>query len=148
LFPGGLLAGTILSSRVGARGRTETMVLSGSILSSAAVAVQAIFLLSGHVTPVAIFLPGFFQTMAQGIALPYGQAAAMAVIPRLSGTASGASVFVQYFSGAAFAQLYGLVANGTPKPMVLIAALSSSLCLASGAIPFLLARRQVQAAKV
>jgi len=55
---------------VGARGATETMVLLGSILSVAAVTVQAIFLLSGHVTPAAIFLPGFFQTLAQGIALP------------------------------------------------------------------------------
>jgi hypothetical protein len=67
LFPAGLFVGTFLSSRVGARGATETMVLLGSILSVAAVTVQATFLLSGYVTPAAIFLPGFFQTLAQGI---------------------------------------------------------------------------------
>ena len=141
LFPGGLFVGTFLSSRVGARGATETMVLLGSILSVAAVTVQAIFLLSGYVTPAAIFLPGFFQTLAQGIALPYGQAAAMGTIPRLAGTASGASVFVQNFCGAVFAQLYGLIADGTPEPMILITALGSFLCLVAGALPFFLARR-------
>jgi Major Facilitator Superfamily len=50
LFPGGLLIGTFLSSRVGARGATETMVLLASILSVATATIQAILLLSGHVT--------------------------------------------------------------------------------------------------
>ena len=138
LFPGGLFVGTFLSSRVGARGATETMVLLGSILAMAAATVQAIFLLSGYVTPATIFLPGFVQTLAQGIALPYGQAAAIGTIPRLAGTASGASVFVQNFCGAVFAQLYGLVADGTPEPMILIMALGSFLGLVAGALPFLL----------
>ena len=141
LFPAGLFVGTFLSSRIGARGTTETMVLLGSILSVTTVTTQAIFLLSGYVTPATIFLPGFFQTLAQGIALPYGQAAAMSIVPRIAGTASGASVFVQYFCGAVFAQLYGMVADGTPKPMILITALGSFLCLAAGALPFFLARR-------
>jgi DHA1 family bicyclomycin/chloramphenicol resistance-like MFS transporter len=84
LFPGGLFVGTFLSSRIGARGTTETMVLLGSILSVTTVTTQAIFLLSGYVTPATIFLPGFFQTLAQGIALPYGQAAAMGTVPRIA----------------------------------------------------------------
>jgi MFS transporter, DHA1 family, multidrug resistance protein len=107
----------------------------------ATVTIQAIFLLSGYVTPAAIFLPGFFQTLAQGIALPYGQAAAMATISPLAGTASGVSVFVQNLCGAVFAQLYGLVADGTPEPMIMITALGSFLCLVAGALPFFLARR-------
>jgi DHA1 family bicyclomycin/chloramphenicol resistance-like MFS transporter len=65
----------------------------------------------------------------------------MGTVPRIAGTASGASVFVQYFCGAVFAQLYGMVADGTPKPMILITALGSFLCLAAGALPFFLARR-------
>jgi hypothetical protein len=60
----------------------------------------------------------------------------MGTIPRLAGTASGASVFVQNFCGAVFAQFYGLVADGTPEPMILITALGSFLCLVAGALLF------------
>ena len=38
--------------------------------------------------------------MAQGIAMPYGQAAAMAEIPRLAGTAAGIGVFLQHLFAA------------------------------------------------
>jgi DHA1 family bicyclomycin/chloramphenicol resistance-like MFS transporter len=137
-FPAGYFLGNLISSRVGSRGPTEAMVLTGSILSMAAVAIQAALLLSGHVTPLVIFLPGFFLTMGQGIALPYGQTAVIATIPKLAGTAAGIGVFVQNFCGAFFAQLYGLIANGTAEPMVLMTMLASSLCLVAGALPFLL----------
>jgi DHA1 family bicyclomycin/chloramphenicol resistance-like MFS transporter len=137
-LPAGYFLGNLISSRVGNRGQTEAMVLAGSILSMTAVAIQAALLLSGHVTPIVIFLPGFFLTMGQGIALPYGQSAAIATIPELAGTAAGIGVFVQNFCGAFFAQLYGLVANGTAEPMALMTALAAFLCLVTGALPFLL----------
>ena len=120
LFPIGFFLGTVLSSRVGSRASNETMVLIGSVLAMTAVLVQALLLLSGMVTPLTIFLPGFFLTMSQGIALPYSQVGAMAVIPSLAGTAAGIGVFMQNFFGAIFAQIYGLFADGTPRPMVLI----------------------------
>ncbi len=118
LFPVGFFLGNLLTTRVGNRGAPETMVLLGSLLSIAAVAVQSSLLLTGTLTPLVIFLPGFFITMAQGIALPYGQAGAMATIPQLAGTAAGVGVFVQFFCGAVFAQIYGLLASGTPGPLV------------------------------
>ena len=70
------------------------MVLAGAVLAMVAVGSQAIALSSGWVVPLAFFLPGFFITMAQGISMPYGQAAAMAEIPRLAGTAAGVGVFM------------------------------------------------------
>ena len=63
---------------------------------------QAFALSSGLVVPLAFFLPGFFITMAQGIAMPYAQAAAMAEIPRLAGTAAGIGVFLQHLCAAVF----------------------------------------------
>ena len=141
LFPIGFFLGTVLSSRVASRASNETMVLIGSVLAMTAVLVQALLLLSGMVTPLAIFLPGFFLTMSQGIALPYSQVGAMAVIPSLAGTAAGIGVFMQNFFGAIFAQIYGLFADGTPRPMILIVSLCSLLCLLAGALPFWLARR-------
>jgi MFS transporter, DHA1 family, multidrug resistance protein len=145
LFPIGYFLGTVLSSRVGSRASNETMVLIGSVLAVTSVLVQALLLLNGMVTPITIFVPGFFLTMAQGIALPYSQVGAMAVIPSLAGTAAGMGVFMQNFWGAFFAQIYGLIADGTPRPMVLIVSLSGSLCLLAGVVPFWLARRATSA---
>ena len=51
--------------------------------------------------------------MAQGLSLSYAQAGAMATNPKLAGTAAGVGVFMQNFCGAAFAQLYGFLADGT-----------------------------------
>jgi DNA-binding NarL/FixJ family response regulator len=97
---------------------------------------------SGFVTPLAFFIPGTFITMAQGIAMPYAQVGAMAEIPRFAGTAAGVGVFMQNFFAAVFAQLYGLLADGTPWPMSAMAVAGGVLCLLAGAVPFALARRR------
>jgi DHA1 family bicyclomycin/chloramphenicol resistance-like MFS transporter len=117
------------------------MVLFGSLLALAAVAVQSSLLLAGYLTPLVLFAPGFFVTMAQGISLPYAQSGAMATAPKLAGTAAGVGVFVQNFLGAAFAQLYGMIADGTLAPMLETTALSVLLTLFVGALPFAMARR-------
>jgi DHA1 family bicyclomycin/chloramphenicol resistance-like MFS transporter len=141
LFPLGFFCGSLISTRLGERAAAETIVLAGSLLLVVAVAAQGLVLLTGHVAPLVFFVPGFLVTLSQGIALPFVQAAAMATVPRLAGTAAGIGVFVQNLLGAAFAQLYGLLADGTPTPMVATAALAASFGLASGAVPFVLLRR-------
>jgi MFS transporter, DHA1 family, multidrug resistance protein len=105
-----------------------------------AVLVQSSLLLSGHLSPLVLFLPGAFVTLGQGISLPFAQAAAMATIPRLAGTAAGIGVFAQNFFGAGFAQIYGILADGTPVPMMQMTAVTATLALVSGAIPWLLVR--------
>jgi DHA1 family bicyclomycin/chloramphenicol resistance-like MFS transporter len=65
----------------------------------------------------------------------------MAVIPGLAGTAAGIGTFLQFFLGAVFAQLYGLLADGTPGPMIATTAGASLLGLAMAIVPLLLARR-------
>jgi DHA1 family bicyclomycin/chloramphenicol resistance-like MFS transporter len=141
LFPIGFFTGSLISTRIGHKLSTETMVLAGSMLALAAVGGQALALSQGLVVPLAFFLPGFFLTMAQGIAMPHGQAAAMAEIPRFAGTAAGIGVFMQNFGGAVFAQIYGVLADGTPRPMMMIALLCAVLNVVVGAIPYLLKRR-------
>jgi MFS transporter, DHA1 family, multidrug resistance protein len=137
LFPIGFFTGNLISSRVGNRVSIETMVLTGSMLALASVSGQALVISYGWVTPLAFFVPGFFITMAQGIAMPYAQVGAMAEIPRFAGTAAGVGVFMQNFGAAVFAQLYGLLADGTPRPMMMMAVLCGFLTLIVGAIPFL-----------
>jgi DHA1 family bicyclomycin/chloramphenicol resistance-like MFS transporter len=141
IFPLGFATGSLIATRIGQRLSTETMVLTGSFLALAAVSGQALVLLHGIVVPLTFFLPGFFLTLAQGIAMPYGQAAAMAEIPRFAGTAAGIGVFMQHLCAAVFAQLYGFLADGTPRPMVAIAVFCGVLVLVAGAIPAVLKRR-------
>lgn len=137
LFPIGFFTGNFISTRVGGRVSTETMVLIGSVMALASVGGQAAVLSYGWVTPLAFFLPGTFITMAQGIAMPYAQVGAMAEVPRFAGTAAGIGVFMQNFGAAVFSQLYGVFADGTPRPMIMIAVLCGSLTLLVGVIPFL-----------
>src|SRR6478735_7667388 len=137
LFPIGFFTGNFISTRLGNRFSTETMVFAGSLLALAAVSGQAAVLSWGLVTPLAFFLPGTFITMAQGIAMPYAQAGAMNEIPRYAGTAAGIGVFMQNFGAALFSQLYGVFADGTPRPMIMIAVLCGTLTLIVGAIPLL-----------
>ena len=142
LFPLGFLCGSFISTRLSGRVVNENMVMAGATLSILTVGVQSAFLLSGHINPLVLFVPGFFVTMAQGISLPFGQAAAMAVNPKLVGMAAGLGVFMQNFGGAAFSQLYGLLANGTPGPLVVTTAITAMLSFVSGAIPFVMMRRR------
>jgi len=141
LFPLGFLSGNFITSRIGNRAANETMVLAGSLLMAATVAAQSSLLLGGRVTPLVLFAPGFFITLAQGISLPYAQSGAMATNTKLAGTAAGIGVFVQNFCGAAFAQLYGLFADGTVTPLMHTTAITALAGLVAGVVPFIIARR-------
>jgi len=142
LFPMGFFLGNLISSRVGNRVAGETMVLIGSVLAMVTVTGQALALSYGPLTPLAFFIPGTFITMAQGIAMPYATVGAMAEVPRFAGTAAGVSVFMQNFFAAFFAQIYGLRADGTPRPMIAIVLLCGLLILSAGSVPFLLKRHR------
>jgi DHA1 family bicyclomycin/chloramphenicol resistance-like MFS transporter len=147
VFPVGFFFGNWLSSRIGSRRSSEGMVLTGSLLSMATISVQAALLVSGMVAPWSLFLPGLLLTFSQGIALPYAQVGAMAAIPRRAGTAAGVGVFTQNMGAAVFTQLYGLFADGTPLPMVVIVTCSGILGLAAGALPFLYRKRAAHPSK-
>lgn len=118
MVPIGFIAGTLISSRIASRAPVERMVLIGAGLTLAAVSVQSGLLLSGHLSPLVLFVPGAFMTFAQGLSLPFAQAGAMAIVPRLAATAAGIGVFMQNLMGASMAQIYGLLADGTPVPLV------------------------------
>jgi DHA1 family bicyclomycin/chloramphenicol resistance-like MFS transporter len=86
-------------------------------------------LLSG----LALFLLGSGTSAAAG---------AMAVNPKLAGTAAGIGVFVQNFLGAAFAQLYGMIADGTAKPMMETTIVTATLGVIVGMIAFFSVRTE------
>ena len=118
------------------------MVLAGSVLVFATVAAQMTLLLSGHVSPLTLFVPGFLITLAQGIALPSAQSGAIAMVPSSIGTAAGIGVFTQMFIGAAMAQIYGVVATASIVPLALVSVASASLVLVCGLVPYRLMQRE------
>jgi DHA1 family bicyclomycin/chloramphenicol resistance-like MFS transporter len=85
----------------------------------------------------ALYIPGIFVSLAQGLSMPYAQAGAMAVDTELAGSASGAVVFSQFFWPAALQQLTGLLADGTWVPMASVhfAAVTGALLAAWMAAP-------------
>jgi DHA1 family bicyclomycin/chloramphenicol resistance-like MFS transporter len=135
LFPLGFLCGNFISTRLSGKVANEKMVFFGSTLQFVTICVQAAVLLSGYLSPLVLFVPGFFTTLSQGLSLPFGQAAAMSVNPRLAGMAAGIGVFMQNFCGAGFTLIYGFLSNGTPGPLVMTTAITSGLCFTAGSIP-------------
>ncbi|MBO0751435.1 MAG: MFS transporter [Bradyrhizobiaceae bacterium] len=136
VMPIGFIIGTVISTQIANRASIEWMVLVGSGVTLAAVAVQSILLLLGPVTPLVLFVPGAFITCAQGLSLPFAQAGAMATVPRLGGTAAGIGVFMQNFMGAGVAQIYGMLADGTSIPLVQTTVAIAILGLLSALLAF------------
>jgi MFS transporter, DHA1 family, multidrug resistance protein len=131
-FSGGYCFGNWISSRLSNKVDTDTMVLAGSLMFSATVLVQAVLTLTLPLTAMMIFIPGFLISVAQGLSLPNGQAGAMRVALSLSGSAAGIGVFLQIFWSAAFAQLYGFLADGTPVPLIWVEAGGTLAALVAG----------------
>lgn len=135
LFPLGYVFGNFLSSRL-SRVPIETMVLAGSLLLLVTEIGQAALIFIHYFTPMVIFIPGFLISVAQGLALPNAQAGAIRVAPHLAGTAAGIGVFLQMLCGGVFSQIYGLLADGTPTPMIVSVGISTILLTAAGLFVF------------
>ena len=128
-FPIGFMSGSFISGRVGANRSIEFMTTLGGLVGVANGVLLVGWLYFGGVSMAALYIPGTFVSLAQGLSMPYAQAGAMAVDPELAGSASGAVVFSQFFWPAALQQLTGLLADGTWVPMaaVHVAAVTGAL---------------------
>ncbi|MBI4529068.1 MAG: MFS transporter [Deltaproteobacteria bacterium] len=119
-FPVGFMTGSFISGRIGANRSIEFMTILGGVIGVANGALLAGWLYFGGVSMAALYIPGMFVSLAQGLSMPYAQAGAMAVDTELTGSASGAVVFSQFFWPAALQQLTGLLADGTWVPMAAV----------------------------
>jgi len=140
-YPIGFLLGNFLSSRLSGRIRTEAMVFTGSFILLLTAATQSTLIALDHVTPLTIFLPGFFVTCAQGLALPNSQSGAIIEAGPLAGTGAGIGAFMQLFAAAFFTQLYGFAADGTPVPMAVVISVCAVLSCSMGTVTLLMRRR-------
>jgi DHA1 family bicyclomycin/chloramphenicol resistance-like MFS transporter len=131
-FPVGFMAGSFISGRIGANRSIEFMTILGGVIGVVNGALLAGWLYFGGISMAALYIPGMFVSLAQGLSMPYAQAGAMAVDTELAGSASGAVVFSQLFWPAALQQLTGLLADGTWVPMAAVhfAAVTAALLTA------------------
>ena len=143
LFPLGYMSGNWIASHVSGRAPIDHMVLLGSALSFLVLAVQAALIFAGMLSPLLIFLPGGLTSFAQGLSMPNAQAGAMRVAPALAGTAAGLAVFVSTFLSAISVQLYGIMADGTPLPMLYLTMTGSLIGLGAAIAAFAIGRRAV-----
>ena len=131
-FPAGFMAGSFISGRIGARRSIEFMTILGGVVGVVNGALLAGWLYFGGVSMAALYVPGFFVSLAQGLSMPYAQAGAMAVDTELAGSASGAVVFSQLFWPAALQELTGLLADGTWVPMAAVQFAAVTIALLAG----------------
>ena len=119
-FPIGFITGSFISGRIGAKRSIEFMTIMGGVIGIVNGALLVAWFYFGGISMAALYIPGTFVSLAQGLSMPYAQAGAMAVDPELSGSASGAVVFSQFFWPAALQQLTGLLADGSWVPMATV----------------------------
>ena len=131
-FPVGFMTGSFISGRIGARRSIEFMTILGGVIGVANGALLAGWLYFGGISMAALYIPGMFVSLAQGLSMPYAQAGAMAVDTELAGSASGAVVFSQLFWPAALQQLTGLLADGTWVPMATVHFVAVTAALLAG----------------
>src|SRR5512147_425103 len=119
-FPIGFMSGSFISGRIGANRSIEFMTLLGGVIGVVNGILLIGWLYFGGVSMAALYIPGMFVSLAQGLSMPYAQAGAMAVDTELAGSASGAVVFSQFFWPAALQQLTGLLADNSWVPMAAV----------------------------
>ena len=131
-FPIGFMAGSFISGRISASRSIEFMTMLGGVIGVVNGALLVGWFYFGGISMAALYIPGMFVSLAQGLSMPYAQAGAMAVDSELAGSASGAVVFSQFFWPAALQQLTGLLADGTWVPMASVHFAAVTVALLAG----------------
>ena len=93
MVPMGFVIGTIIFKPGGESRFRQHMILHWGFYRVDRGLCAVEFVVVRVQSPLVLFLPGSFITLAQGLSLPFAQAGAMATIPRLAGTAAGIRCF-------------------------------------------------------
>lgn len=116
---GGFLIGSLIGPRFIGRVGLDRVIVFGAINIFVVVAIMAAIGLSGHLSVNAIMFPMFLTGISGGFVFPPAVAAAVGVIPRMSGSASGLLGFMQLGMGAIGTGLASLFGHETQVPVAL-----------------------------
>ena len=131
MMPFGFMVGNYIARHYGSRQHIDRLMLIGMTIAIAGIFLAFALLLAGWRHPLALFAPVSLTVLGNGITLPNAQAAAINEFPRLAGSASGLTGFLQMALSALAAQLVATVYNGTAYPLMFIMLAASLLSLIS-----------------
>ncbi|MDE0478133.1 MAG: multidrug effflux MFS transporter [Gammaproteobacteria bacterium] len=131
MMPCGFMAGTWIARHYGLRLHIDRLMLIGMMIAIVGICLAFVLLIAGWRHPLALFAPVSLTVLGNGITLPNAQAAAINEFPKLAGSASGLTGFLQMALSALAAQLVAAVYNGTAYPLMFIMLAASLLSLGS-----------------
>lgn len=128
----GYSAGNFLSGKFAAKLGVYKMIMLGNILGLISIAAMILWFLFGDATPIKLFGPMFFLSIANGLVLPSSMAGTVSVRPELAGSAAGLSGSFQMLFGALLSYFVGVVLplSTVPTAWPLILAMTVSLLAA------------------
>ncbi len=123
----GYMLGNFLAGRYSARIGMNRMVLAGTLVTTAGLALLLLLTLAGLSGPVVFFGLTVTMGLGNGIGLPSANAGILSVRPDLAGTASGLGGAIMIGGGAGLAALAGalLTPGSTELPLILLMLASS-----------------------
>ena len=124
LVSAGYALGSFIAARMATRLGARRLVLGGTLVNLAGVAVMGGLGLLGLFDALAIFLPMCVVAVGNGVSMPSGIAAAISVNPRVAGAASGLLGFLQMSVGAVATVAVGYLKDDDQMPMILVMAVS------------------------
>jgi len=105
----GFTLGSFLSGRTAKRHALTTMMILGRLVAAAGVAAGLALFLAGFVHAVSLFGAAVLVGLGNGITVPSSNAGALAVRPRLAGSASGLAGALSVGGGAVVTSITGAV---------------------------------------
>lgn len=127
MIPLGFMAGNYVARHAGSSRDIDELINTGGAIALSGIAAAILLQLAGLHHPLALFVPIAVAVFGNGITLPNAQAAAINEFPKMAGSASGLTGFLQMFLSAIAAQGVALIFNGTVYPLLLLMLVASLL---------------------
>jgi len=118
IIPAGFMTGNYVARHFNKALGLDRLIALGAGIGGICLAL--LLQLLGFNQPLALFLPIALATFGNGITLPNAQAAAINEFPKLAGSASGLTGFLQMGFSAVAAQFVAVIYNGTVYPLLLL----------------------------
>lgn len=127
MIPLGFMAGNFVARHAGSSRDIDELINTGGAIALAGIGAAILLQLAGLHHPLALFIPIAVAVFGNGITLPNAQAAAINEFPKMAGSASGLTGFLQMFLSAIAAQGVALIFNGTVYPLLILMLVASLL---------------------
>jgi MFS family permease len=129
IVPGGFILGSALVGRLGARRVRFDLMITGRVLTGAALLVGLALFAWGAAHPLAFFGPCFFIGLGNGLTMPAANARVLALRPDIAGTALGLAAALTGAGAGLVAFVSGLVVQPSNAHWVVLCMMLASTAL-------------------